>query len=178
MLLCKSGFMLLTAQGYFAPSQWETTLQSNAVSHWLGQSIVFNSQILVYLRCDMAFIEPRHCNKPNITYFRCILFTVLLFRSQSHCGFQAPALLVMWVPMLWQQFCLMWALKKRWNSMAIVVVCFKHISWTTIGKQFTTIRPSIVVVYITGKSFAHIGRNMQQDVLLYDRKSRWHEICA
>ena len=137
MLLCKSRFMLLTAQGYFASSQWETMLQSNAISHWLGASIVFNSQILVYLRCDMAFIEPRHCNKPNITYFRCILFTVLLFRSQSHCGFQAPALLVMWVPMLWQQFCLMWALKKWWNSMAIVVVCFRHISffnhnWETV----------------------------------------------
>ena len=38
----------LTADSRLAPSQWETWLQSNAVSHWLGanlESVLTNSSI-------------------------------------------------------------------------------------------------------------------------------------
>ena len=31
--------MIYRADARFAPSQWETTLQSNAVSHWLGANL-------------------------------------------------------------------------------------------------------------------------------------------
>ena len=32
-----------------------------------GHAILFQ-ELDVFLRCDMAFIEPMHRNKPNITY--------------------------------------------------------------------------------------------------------------
>ena len=33
--------------------------------------------LFIYLRCDMAFIEPMHSNKPNITYLLIYLFIYL-----------------------------------------------------------------------------------------------------
>ena len=39
----------------------------NAVLGWL--LYIFWSYLLQAIRCDMAFIEPMHRNKPNITYF-------------------------------------------------------------------------------------------------------------
>ena len=36
---CKCGVLWCRADSRLAPSQWETSLQSNAVSHWLGANL-------------------------------------------------------------------------------------------------------------------------------------------
>ena len=79
----------LCNQSGLSPSQWETSLQSNAVSHWLGANLESSLMITgvtagclyatsgaVFLswnsisewRCDIAFIEPIHCDKFNSSY--------------------------------------------------------------------------------------------------------------
>ena len=63
--------MLYKADSRFAPSQWETSLQSNAVSHWLGANL---ESALVVLDC---FITA-----PN-----CILNFKRLFDSSKHWAY-------------------------------------------------------------------------------------------
>ena len=40
-------YTYITADSRLAPSQWETSLQSNAVSHWLGANL--ESALCLYL---------------------------------------------------------------------------------------------------------------------------------
>ena len=53
-LICKKlvNFIWCKTDSRFAPSQWETSLQSNAVSHWLGanqESALLSYCIIVYV---------------------------------------------------------------------------------------------------------------------------------
>ena len=52
--ICKVLNDILRADSRFAPSQWETSLQSNAVSHWLGTNL------------ESALILPE--DEPRITF--------------------------------------------------------------------------------------------------------------
>ena len=43
------------ADSWFAPSQWQTSLQSNAVSHWLGANLESALYICVHNSWDVLF---------------------------------------------------------------------------------------------------------------------------
>ena len=52
--------MQTTADSRFTPSQWETSLQSNAISHWLGTNLESA------LQTTKQSYQPEHCFNQNI----------------------------------------------------------------------------------------------------------------
>ena len=84
------------ADSRFAPSQWETLLQSNAVSHWLGANLK-SALHLNYLGCEQTKCRPHQLSYIyfkhtfHIEYPKCILTRLSrhLTRSYSILKFNA-----------------------------------------------------------------------------------------
>ena len=63
------------ADSMFAPSQWETSLQSNAVSHWLGanqESTLKILQLTTTWKCYLAKFKWMNINQQNSLLLRLI----------------------------------------------------------------------------------------------------------
>ena len=66
------------AYSRFASRQWETSLQSNAVSHWLGRNLESSSQVagealrvVVTIRTCHEQRNSRNLNRPDYIFFCC-----------------------------------------------------------------------------------------------------------
>ena len=55
-----SDVSIIMADSRFASSQWETSLQSNAVSHWLGANL--GSALIIILYCTAFLVTAPHCS--------------------------------------------------------------------------------------------------------------------
>ena len=100
-----------------APSQWETSLRSNAVSHWLGanlESALMNSPVLA-----AAFIRPRL--KTSFSLGRMWKFLAPPVTEMSMlggCNFQCSS--IMWRIKFSS---VMWSIRTNWNENY-------HYTWT------------------------------------------------
>ena len=67
----------------FAPSQWETALQSNAVSQWLGA----NLESALYMDAEHKYMSNFWSNK-GISNFNilCIILIILSYSDQMYIG--------------------------------------------------------------------------------------------
>ena len=77
-------FKMTRAVSRFAPSQWETSLQSNAISHWLGakqESALNDISISVYRHIDTKIYLSIACFQ-SFSYNICQ--GLALFPTQSH----------------------------------------------------------------------------------------------
>ena len=61
---------------FFSALQFSNIDYDNQSYDLIATSVwIFPAEIQNSVRCDMAFIEPMHHNKSNITYLKCITVT-------------------------------------------------------------------------------------------------------
>ena len=63
--------LIYSVDSRFAPSQWQTALQSNDVSYWLGANLESALNILIYVTQFFVKIGAREWSFSNMAYDRC-----------------------------------------------------------------------------------------------------------
>ena len=100
LLTCNSGSVAIEAQGdpRFAPSQWETSLERNTVSHWLGANLESALKAL-----------PRKVILNSIL-MKCCSSPLYQFQMPNHFGI----LHRVW-QLYWYALCKLWEWLSNWE---------------------------------------------------------------
>ena len=92
-------------------------------THALSVIVLHRSLHDLSIRCDMAFIEPMHRNKPNITYLLPYLLTCLLLTYLLLTYYLLTTLLTYLLTYL-----LTWPIHAPWGFVIWILICYAVIA--------------------------------------------------